>query len=167
MVIGGIIAVIVWLCVCLTWTLMLVTPSKLKKEFDKLEIGSIYAVVKVEKVDGSPFERKEVEEYIQLINKQKINHQYFLTYRHYDPSKNTCMINEWSMKFDNPNSLIYATKKPQDMTIWHRYDIFVGDMIKWLNEIKESAKKNDNKEVINLVDGCKKDIKDVYDKVLI
>lgn len=167
MVIVVIIAIIVWLCVCLAWTLILVIPSKLRKEFDKLEIGSIYALVKVEKVDGSPFERKEVESYIQLINKQKINKKYFLTYRQYDPSKNTCMINEWSMEFNNPNSLIYAMKKPQDMTIWHKYDIFVSDVKRWLSTIKDLAKENNYTEIQNQVDNYKKSIKDTYDKVLI
>jgi hypothetical protein len=140
----------------------IVISAKLKRRFNDLNIGSVYAVISTDKKTKNPYLRYSIDWCFQLIDKKKSKGRYYLKYRIYVINTNTCVKNEYSMVFNMTNKFVLLPQL-NNMSIWQRYDNLTDNVSQWLQDLDNVGTYTEAKDLIK---GYKEEIAN-YKKVLV
>ena len=156
-----IICIVCWVFIMAAIIYAIVISAKLKRRFNDLTIGSVYAVISTDKKTKNPYLRYSIDWCFQLIDKKKSKGRYYLKYRIYVINTNTCVKNEYSMQFTYDD--VFSLLSPKQMSIWQRYDNLTDNVSQWLQDLDDVGTYTEAKDLIK---GYKEEIAN-YKKVLV
>lgn len=160
-----IICSICWVLIISEIVYAIVISTKLKRRFNDLNIGSVYAVIYTNKETKNPYLRNSIDWCFQLIDKKQRKGKYYLKYRKYDKYTNTCEKDEYTMEFNMTDKLTLLSQL-NNMSIWQRYDNLTDNVSNWLEDLEYITSPYKNDELQDLIKGYKNEIAN-YKKVLV